>query len=97
MTFAEENVEAAEIAVEYFREMFLLAFNAQSEGLPAQYRKAAFKTLRFYERETAPETWEALSVIPDPDNPAQSLGESWLQQWEQLQRAVGKEDATTTA
>ena len=91
-TLAAEHVRVAEIAVEYFREMFLLAFNAMTEGLPQQYRTSALKLLRFYEQETAPETWETLKYIPDPDNPTQSLGESWLQSWEQLSRAVGEKD-----
>lgn len=91
-TLAEQHVQAAEIAVEHFRDSFLLVFRVLSDGLPEQYGRQTRKVLDFFEKSTTPETWETLKMIPDADNPGMSLADSWLAQWERADAIVGKPD-----
>lgn len=103
MTLAEEHQQVAEIALDHFRESFLLCFRTMTDGLPQQYRKQAREIIRFFSEETTPEIWAQLTQIPDPDTltpdpqtgmvdmtKARSLADSWVAQWEQLSAAVGK-------
>jgi len=93
MTLAAEHQNATEIALAHFREMTLLAFRTMTDGLPAIYRKSARAVIKFFETETDEMVWARLRTIPDPENPMQSLADSWLQQWQQLSMAVGKKEA----
>ena len=103
MSLAEEHQRAAEIALEHFRESFLLCFKTMTDGLPKQYRRQAREIIAFYETETTPVIWQQLTQIPDPDtmqpDPAtgmvdttkiRSLADSWVEQWSTLSAAVGK-------
>ena len=106
MTLAEEHQQAAEIALDHFREMFILAFKTMTDGLPKQFRAQARTIIAFFETETNAATWERLKLMPDPDTmipdpmtgmvdptKVRTLADSWLDQWAHLNRALGKEDA----
>jgi len=93
MTLAADHQNAAEVSLAHFREMMLLAFRTMTDGLPAIYRKSARTVIKFFETETDEVVWAQLRTIPDPENPMQSLADSWIAQWQQLSMAVGKEAA----
>lgn len=100
-TLAEQHEQAAEIAVEHFRECTILALQTMGEGLPQRYRKQAASVIKFFSEETTPAIWARLRTIPDPDSapvdpltgqpgmPTQSLADSWLASWERM--SVAKE------
>ena len=88
-TLAEQHNQAAEIGVEHFREMFLLAFGVMTDGKAEQFMKHARKVEKFFREETTPAVWAQLAMIPDPEAPGQSLAESWLQTYERMTAIVG--------
>lgn len=103
MSFAEDAQHASELAIEHFRESFLLCFEAMTDGLAAQFKKQARDVIKFFETETTPAIWARLTQIPDPEtmqpDPAtgivdptkvRSIAQSWQQQWEQMAMALGK-------
>lgn len=81
-SLAEQHEQAAEIALEHFRDAVLLTFRAMTDGIPERYRKQTREIVRFFEKETTPRIWSLLTMIPDPETGG-SLADSWLQQWEQ--------------
>lgn len=89
LTLAEEHKQAAEIALDHFRESFLLAFRTMTDGLPKLYAQKARLVIKFFETETNAAIWERLKFIIDPTT-GMSLAEGWLAQWELLASAVGK-------
>lgn len=90
-TLTAQHQDAAEIALAHFREMFLLAFSTMTEGLAQQYRRDAKAILDFFSEETDANVWAQLTMVPDSENPARSLADAWLEDWQRLAAATGKE------
>lgn len=95
-TFAEELHAAGEAYLESVHDSALLAFDVMTDGLSEQYRAQARKIVQFYEHESTPQFWQRLALIPDPENPTQSVATGLLDQWAQYSLALGKTDTTTT-
>jgi hypothetical protein len=85
MTFADDAQQASELALAHFRESFLLCFRTMTDGIPQQKMAEARQIIRFFETETDAAVWARLKVD------APQVAQDWLQQWEQLAQAVGKE------
>lgn len=92
-TLAERFQEVGEIALAHFRDSTILAFRTMTDGLAKQYRRDARKLLAFWENETDAEVWAQLTMIPDPENPGQSLADAWIADWQRLSTAVGETNA----
>lgn len=100
-TLAEQHQQAAEIALEHFRDSVLLAFGAMSDGLEQQYRGQAREIVHFFETETTPAIWQRLKTIPDPETmqpdqmgmvdpmKVRSLADTWIESWERMSNALG--------
>jgi len=93
-TRAEFHQATMEMMLEHYRERTVQATRTMMDGLPQMYAKEARAIIKFYSEATSAEVWAQLAQIPDPDNPTQSLGQSWTDQWAALQNAVGGVSAT---
>lgn len=94
LTQAAEHEQGVELMMEHFRERLVLGLQTMTDGMPAIYRRNARKVLRFFSEETDAQVWARLALVPDPDNPMQSIADTWLQQWQRLGNAVGERDAS---